>query len=394
VSFSGKNLLSRSEALERLLSQWRPTLPQETVPLAAACGRVLAEHTCSRNTLPICRSAQADGIAVRFADFSQGRPNTFQWQLGRDYAMADTGDDFPDQFDTVIRIEDLDFSYGETFFIKREARIKEGQLISPRGARLEEGEPLLPAGTRLNAVQLNLLAAGGYTEVPVLRRPVVAFIPTGSELIQPGQVPERGQNIDSNSVMIGALLESWGAEALLFPIVKDIQAELRAVIKQALGQTDIVLVNGGSAKGSEDYNEQIVKEYAGWVQHGIASIPGIPVLLALAGGKPLLNLPGPPFAAFSVMDWCVRRLVYAACGQQPPAAALIRARLTEEVKKPPGLEFYLRLYIHEQDGAWLAEPLTMRTRAARAMGLCNALIIGAADSLGWPAGAEIEATLI
>lgn len=385
---------ARAEAVAALLARWTPPVRIQTVPLAEALGRVCAGDLFSRNTLPVCRSSQADGIGVRFDDLKDGVPDS-GWEAGRDYVPADTGDDFEDGFDTVIQVEDLRFSAdGRLAEICPEEPVRRGQLISTRGATLREGELLLRAGTVLQPFHLCLLASAGVTELPVLHRPTAAYIPTGSELVPVGTVPGRGQNVQSNGLMVEAYLRQWGAEARSWPIVRDDEAALDAALSDALRQADIVLMNGGSSRGGEDFTVKLLERRASFLQHGVSCIPGIPVALAMVENTPVVNLPGPPFAAFCALDWAVRPLVFRMLGREPPARPKVRVRLLEPVRKPVGYEFYLRLEVADGPEGRTARPLGWDCRFAEAVSACNALLVLPAGCGGYDAGGLVEAELL
>ncbi len=373
------NLPERGEIIARLYEHWQPVPSHETVKLDAACGRVLAADLESKATLPVCRSAGPDGIAVRVSDFENGVPDTKGWKKGIDFCMADTGDDFDDPFDTVIPIEAVSFLDHGGVELRLDKPLERGQGVSLRGSRLEEGELLLEKGAVLTPWNLNLLASGGYGEVPVIVKPKVIYIPTGSELIDPGSLPARGENIESNGLMIQSLLESWGAQVVRYPICKDIQCNLEDMLQKALLEGDIVLINGGSSKGSEDFNTRMIRSRSTYFQHGARSVPGFPVGAGMVEGKPVINLPGPPMAAFSVVHWCAKALVFRGLGIPVPMPKTTEAILQEEMKAPEKLDFYQRLYLKESSQGILAFPMKQE-RGARCMALCNGLIVLRAGS--------------
>ncbi len=385
--------ITRAKAINALMTRWKPDITTEILPLEQTRGRICAQDVFSQNTLPVCRSSQADGIAVSFADFTDGIPDTSLWKKDLDYATADTGDDFDDTFDTVIQVEDLVYNLSGTFSIVPEAPIVQGQLVSTQGSTLRTGELLLKKGDVVHPMQLCLLAAGGISGLEVVKQPVVAYIPTGNELVHPGRKPQRGQNVESNGLMIRGYLEEWGAVIRTYPILPDDRKLLDETLSDALQNADIILINGGSSKGSEDYTVRLLEERSSFLQHGIKSIPGIPVALAIADGKPVINLPGPPFAAFCALDWCVRALVYQAQGRAMPSPHRVTAVLLQEVRKPAPYEFYLRLKVYRTENGFCAEPLSWGSRFAQAMN-CNALMVIPVGLDGYHKGDVIEADLL
>ncbi|MCL2707463.1 MAG: molybdopterin molybdotransferase MoeA [Dehalococcoidia bacterium] len=387
---------SREETVARLLQRWHHVPCFETVALEQALGRFVAEDLSSHNTLPVCRSSQRDGIAVRYADFMNGLPDVTNWREDIDYATADMGDDFDDDFDTVIQIEDavIDIQ-GKLIGINPKKELQQGQLINHIGATLKENEPLLLKGQSVNPCQLNLLAAAGIGQLKVTSRPKIYYIPTGSELIPRGQIPMRGQNIESNGIMIQSVLTGWQADLFELPIIKDAPAELEKALDQALDKADIVLINGGSSMGCEDFVSELLSRKASWYQHGVRSIPGIPVAVSIISGKPVINLPGPPFAAFCAIDWCVKALIAHWYGCAVPLRRRVRAKLSKSINKSPQFEFYVRLKLDpDENGGYIAKPLTGDNRFAVALGSANALIVLPFGNSGYAESESIEAELL
>lgn len=373
-------LPSRQEVVSELIQRWTPTIGEEIVSLEAAAGRVLKDGLRSKHALPVFRSAGPDGIAVKYTDFEQGMPDLTGWKKGINYCMADTGDDFEDPFDSVIRIEEVTFPEQGGIELSLSRPLEKGQNVSVRGSKLEEDEVLLQAGTILTPLHLNLLASGGYDQVTVVKRPKVIYIPTGSELIPPGTPPARGENVESNGLMVEAMLQSWGAEVVRDPICRDIKADLEARLDDARKEGDIVLINGGSSKGSEDYNTALIRQRSTWFQHGVRSVPGFPVGLGLVNQTPVINMPGPPMAAFSVLHWCVQALVYHGMGIPMPLSRTTTAVLQADLKAPEKLDFYQRMQLQQVDGQLTAMPLSFKDRMAESMALCNGLFVVPAGS--------------
>ncbi len=304
-----KDMATRTEALEKLFAAWEPTRQMEYVPLDQCVGRTLAQTQFSRHTLPLAHVSACDGIAVRSADFSGGMPDTSAWKKGEEYVMADTGDDFPDRYDAVIRIEEVEFLPDGGVKLSCTEPVRPEQSVRPRGSTIREGDRLMEAGLVIRPTDLSALAMGGALLVPVWKQPIVAFMPTGSELIPWDAAPQRGQNIDSNSLTVTEMLREMGADARALPICRDDPEQLRTALHQALETADIVVINGGSSKGGEDYSTRLIRAEGELLQYQVAAVPGRPMALGLIGGKPIINLPGPPLAAYFGADWCLRAIV-------------------------------------------------------------------------------------
>lgn len=350
MKFDYEKSLTRSDALEGILAQWSFSPKTTIVPLEEAYQRVLAEDVYALHSLPVVRSSRCDGIAVRSADFAQGMPATNTWKQGRDYAKADTGDDFPDCFDAIIAIEEVIFcENGGLTVTKNPEEILPGSCINPCGAIVEQGSLVAKSNTLLSPELVAALAVSGFSQVPVIERLKLAFIPTGSELISFGKRPERGQNIDANSLLVKGLVEQWGAELISYPIVPDDRLKLEEVLEEALKSVDVVLINGGSSRGEEDFNSYLIEEKASYFRHGVRAIPGRPIGMAILEGKPVINIPGPVLAAFLAMDWLVRGLVAHYYGIPLSQRQVIEAQLEEDIVKPKLFEKLTRVRIRPNE---------------------------------------------
>lgn len=371
-----ENLPTKTEAMRSLFENWIPNLVgTELVRLQDANERILAKDIYSKNTFPVYRSASMDGIAVCYDALKTA--NTTLWIRDQDYCMADTGDDFPEPFDTVIRIEVVRFldNGGLEIDMDMVGPIERGQCIGLSGSRLKKDELLIKAGAQLTPLQINLLGMGGYVSVPVMRKPRVIYIPTGSELTSIGVIPKRNKNIESNGIMVKQLAEKWGADIVCYPICEDIQSDLSQILDEAIAEGDIVLINGGSSKGSEDFNSSMIENQADFFQHHVRCAPGFPVGIGLIENTPVINIPGPPTATFTVMQWCVRPLIYKANNIDPPIRHTTQARITSELQGSDYMEFYDYAYIEERDGELWITPFDKKMRAAYTMGNCNAFIV-------------------
>ena len=388
--------LTWAEIVKLLLDNWTPARETEYVPVQESLGRVAAKAVRSHNTLPVSRISGADGIAVRSADFKDGIPDTSAWLKNVNFAQADTGDDIPDEFDTVIPVEEICFDDNGKLGFTEEFEYEKNSYVRPAGCMIQNGGAIVSANTRLTPMLLSALALGGLYQIHVLRRPKVVYIPTGNELIPVGQKPMRGQHIETNGLMVSALLKEYGAEAVCFPIIRDDPASLEATLNIALASADIVLINGGSSKGVDDFNARMLKSHADIFYHGVKCAPGRPVAVSLINGKPVINLPGPPLATFLAMEWCVRALVYHWHGLPFPERQTVKARLESPIRKPAEFaeyEFIIRLVISRNGNGYAAKPVGPLSQLA-ALTVPNALFVVPVGVSGYNEGDEIDAGLL
>lgn len=380
---------TREEVLEAIDSKWHAKPAIEWVPIEASLDRILAADLTSKMTFPIYRAAKLDGIAFSYAQYLADEQKTENWQLGRDYAYADTGDDFPDGFDTVIMVEKVDFlENGGLHFL--EPSIEKGENVADRGSTIKAGDFVSKKQRWIRPTDLAAFALSGNTRIPVYQKLKVAFIPTGSELVPLRSLPKRGQMIDCNSLMVQATLEKFGVEPLIYPIVKDITADLEATLQDALTQADLVLINGGSARGKEDYNAGILERMGEVICHGVKAAPGRPLCLAMIGETPVLNIPGPPVATYFGLDWCVSHIIAHYYGTQVPEKAKVQAKMKNECGGPGLADFLCRMELMKNGDAYEAIFLSPRGGAMGQVLSSNGQRILERGNLGFHHGEMID----
>ncbi len=368
---------SKKEAMELMRGAWKPVRGTETVGIDEANGRFAAEDIRAKYNIPVVRSSGMDGICVNFDLLEDGIPDASGWTRGVEYERADTGDDFDDKYDTVLPIEwvrpvdeaavkgcRLELTGG--IIIEPKGRpgpggkgpgpqLERGMNVRPSGSMMKKDTLLLKAGMQITPFDIGSIVAGGYSEVSVMKKPVVAFIPTGSELIGAGEDLQRGQNFDSNSHVVRAMLEMIGAEPLILPVVKDKRAELAEAMDKALAAADIVIINGGSSKGSEDFNTELLDKTGKLLFHWIKAAPGRPMAAAATDdGKLILNIAGPTLAAYYGIAWFVRGLVSDWYGAQIPWGVEREVTAGEDMPAPP-LSILRKMLVSEnEDGELVA----------------------------------------
>lgn len=309
--------------------------------------------------------------------------------------MADTGDDFPDTYDAVVRIEDVAFSENGAPVFRREEPVTAGEGVRPRGSTIREGDLLMEADHVIRPTDLAALAMGGASTVPVWKKPVVAFLPTGSELISWKDAPARGDNIDSNSLMVVAMLQEMGADAFAYPITKDAPEQIRATMEDALSKADIVVINGGSSKGGEDFCTRMIREMGQVIQYQIAAVPGRPMALGLIGDRPVVNLPGPPLAAYFGTDWCLRAIVDKWLNHPKAERCTVVGKLTAPLGPGGPVEILHRMQAKRTaDGTIALTPLNMWANSSASIMASNAQYVMPRFAPRLEAGDSLEVELL
>lgn len=325
----------RHEAMQDVLDAWEFTPAVETVEVTDALGRVAAADVLSKNTLPNKLTSNMDGIAVHFDAFEDGEPDTSTWERGVDWQFCNTGIGMPDDFDTAIPIEWVEVSDDDAHVTLTRMPERRGNATTEVGANLQKGDLLVRAGEQLTPALLAVLNMGGHTQVDVVKKPVVAFIPTGNELVDAGKRLAKGKNVESNAVMICAKLAQWGAEPLRYPIVPDNWNKLEKTLLDAASKADIVVINAGSSKGSDDFTCEILEQRGHMLHHMLAQGPGRHCSAAMLEGTPVIGISGPPMGAEFTTDWMVKPLVDRYLGLPGDYPPLVYALMDEVPERWP-----------------------------------------------------------
>jgi len=322
-------------------------LPGMRVSVADALGRVTAEPVWALRSSPHYHASAMDGYAVR-AEETLGATETspLRLELGSQAIPVDTGDPLPHGKDAVIKIEDthLVAEPAAARYVELISSVAPWQHIRPMGEDMVASELVLPANHRLRPQDLGAIIGSGHTNVSVRRKPRVAILPTGTELVEPGSDPRPGEIVEYNAIMLAAKVEEWGGTATCLPSVVDDLELIKQTVAAALDTHDLVVVNAGSSAGSEDYTAAVFRELGQVLVHGIAIRPGHPVILGVAGHTPVMGVPGYPVSALMTFDLLAGPLVARWLGQPaPPRPASLPATLTRKIFSAAGEDEFLRV---------------------------------------------------
>ena len=370
-------------------------LATERVPLAVALGRVTARAVWANLSSPHYHAAAMDGIAVRAADTvgaSERAPR--QLLLNTQATWVDTGDPLPAGCDAMIMAEQVQELDATTVEIR--AAVAPWQHVRPLGEDMVATELVLPENQRLRPVDLGALAAAGHAQVAVRRQPVVAIIPTGSELVLPEDARDLqpGSIIEFNSLMLAGLVSEWGGVAQRHAPVPDHQEQLRAAVRDAAASADIVVINAGSSAGSEDYTAAIIGELGKVAVHGVAMKPGHPVILGVVSGKPVLGLPGYPVSAVLTAEVFLRPLVFQMQGISAPPRPTVQAIASRKLLSPLGEDEFVRVTLGAVDSRMIATPLTRGAGVITSLMRADGLLRIPRFSEGVHAGEQVTVELL
>lgn len=381
-------MISVEEALARCLALAAP-LPPETVPLAQAAGRWMCTPATARRDQPPFAASAMDGYAVQgdpgpddnFSVIGEaGAGHAFSGQVGPGQAVRIfTGAPVPKGATRIIIQEDV-VRVGDRIILKD--GLDAGLHIRPQGQDFRAGDGLPPRRLRPN--DLALLAAMNIPAVQATRKPVVALVATGDELVMPGEDPAPDQIIASNSFALKALIEAAGGEARLLPIARDTEAELATVLGLAEG-ADLIVTIGGASVGDHDLVGKVAGlEHSFWK---LALRPGKPLMAGRLNGVPMLGLPGNPVSAIVCGHLFLLPMVRAMLGDPAPAPQPLMARLTVDLPANGPRAHYMRARLTPGDGMPEIAPFDRQDSALLSiLGQADALLLRPVDAPACRAG--------
>ncbi|ABW17783.1 molybdopterin molybdotransferase MoeA [Alkaliphilus oremlandii] len=359
---------SREEYIELATSLAKFDRRTEIVSLKESVGRVTAKDIYALHTLPNQPTSAMDGIAVRFEAFTSKEVDPTAWELGKEYVFSNTGVAIPTEYDTAIPIEHVKFDNNNRLHINKIPSCR-GENVVPRGKNMKEGELLVPAEYVITPLQLGVLASGGICEIEVIAKPKVAIIPTGNELVPAGAVLPLGKNIETNSIVLEALIKEWGGEPIVYPIIPDDPVYIYDILYHALKQSDMVIFNGGSSKGTHDFGKEILGKIGQVYAYEVAHGPGKHTSLTVAGNKLIVGLVGPPGGTELTAPWYVKPLINKYLCKPDVQAPKLEVKLLNEISSSAPFDFYIQLIVSQQDGEYVATRIKMfnATRAQLAV---------------------------
>ena len=337
----------------------RHSMEAQSVPTIDSVHRVTSAPVFARVSSPHYHASAMDGIAVKAAaTFGATLTAPRQLIVGKDAFYVDTGGLVPHGCDAVIMIEEVYYPDPDNSnLVEIRASATPWQHIRSIGEDIVATEMILPSYHRIRPFDLGAMLNGGVFQVDVLKKPVVAVIPTGSELVPPEKPPKPGEITESNSYMFEAAVRSWGGEPLRWPIVKDEPEAIREAMQQAANQSNLVLVSAGSSAGRRDHTFDVLSQLGEVLVHGVAMKPGKPVILGKIDPVPVVGVPGYPVAAYMALELFVMPLLFCWQKQNPPAHFQGEAYISRRVLSSLKDEEFLRLKMGKVDERLVATPL-------------------------------------
>ncbi|HHY34068.1 MAG TPA: molybdopterin molybdotransferase MoeA [Firmicutes bacterium] len=428
-----------AEAWKTLCSYWTPApLGVETLSLLESLGRVLAVEVRSREDLPPYSRATVDGYAVIAKDTfgaSQALPSMLrvvgEIPMGKvpeialspgEAARISTGGVLPEQADACVMLEHTVLL--EDGVVLVEKPVAPGENVVRKGEDIPRGQVVLAAGRVLGPYELGALAATGETSVPVVKKPTVAVISSGDEIVPAGTTPAPGEIRDINSYSLAAsVIKALGTPVLL-GISRDTYEDVRRFVEAGIDRAELVVISGGSSVGTKDVVLKVLSDLGppGVVVHGVAVRPGKPVILAVCRGKPVFGLPGHPVSCLTAFDLFVLPAIVRAYrgtlglgdesltpGPSLGRAGLLRAptgplrtgmapnsvtaRLSRNLSSAPGREDHIRVKLREEEGVLWADPVLGKSGLISVMVNSDGEIVIPLEREGLRAGEEVVVKL-
>jgi molybdopterin molybdotransferase len=414
------SLLSVTAAQERILNHFK-TVESVTLSLDQCAGRVLASDIISSD-LPLFDNSSVDGFALIAADLttppiSAGRTLRVVGDIpagsASDIVISQgqaarimTGAPMPKGADAVIMVEDTDFNTREPGKAAPEnvivyKTIKPGENIRFRGMDIKSGRKVLFTGQRLRAQDVGLLAMLGVAQVNIYRKPLIALLSSGDELIRVDSPLEPGKIRDTNSFTLTALITEAGCEVISLGVAPDRSDAIQFLFEQAVGvNADLILSSAGVSVGAFDFIKNVIEANGSLDFWRVNMRPGKPLAVGDYKGLPFIGLPGNPVSAFVGFEVFVRAALAKLAGQintgisRTPGRPKVQVRLAENIESD-GRESYLRAIIDEQEGVFSAK-LTGHQGSGNLLSLvqANALLIIPAGVKSLAIGAKVDAWLL
>ena len=402
------------EALNRLKHALQDSnlwgvLEIETIPLDEnALGRVTAEPIWAKLSSPHYHASAMDGFAVRAVATNGALPSKpVVLQIGPEAEYVDTGDPLPDWANAVIPIENVE-SLDEQGDITSEIRTPKSirirasvppwSQVRPLGEDIVATQLVLPSGHVLKPADLGAIAASGHQKINVARKPKVAILPTGTELVPIGSTLKAGDILEYNSLVLAAQIKSMGGEATRYPITEDNFDLICERVREAAQSYDLILLNAGSSAGAEDYSASVVEKLGQLLVHGVAVRPGHPVILGtIDRGQssivPIIGVPGYPVSAALTIDIFVEPLIATWLGRRPKEFPTATAILTRKIVSPPGDDDFVRVAVGKVGDKLLAAPLSRGAGVITSLVQADGLALIPRGTQGMEAGESVQIRL-
>ncbi|VVB95667.1 Uncharacterised protein [uncultured archaeon] len=394
-----KKIMNADHARELFLKALAPLTGYELLPIEESDGRIAAEEIIAGMDVPHYRRAAMDGFAVRASDtLGAGGNSPVMLKLGKNVekgvcGRVHTGSPVPEGADAVVMLEDTVFhdSMVEIF-----TQIHPFKNVGEIGEDVQKGETVIEEGHRLRPCDIAVLASLGIENVKVAKKPRVAIIPTGEELVPRRKRTLRdGEVYETNGLMADLYIRKWGGITRLHDIVTDDPAKIKEAITSAL-DTDLIIISGGTSVGKRDYVPAVVGSMGELLVHGVGISPGKPSAIGMINGKPVVCMPGYPVAGIVALYWFARPALWKIGRVPDEPEKIVRAILAEKITSRTGYMTFTRVRLETPHaGSYRAIPLaTSGAGILSSVSKADGFVIISENVEGRSAGEEVEVVLI
>jgi len=389
-----KKIVNADEAKELFLSAFSPLSDVELLPVEDCDGRVIAENMIANINVPHYRRAAMDGFAARASDtLGAGRSSPVVLKLGERIGKGTcvkvhTGSPVPKGADAVVMLEDavLRGSDVEIF-----TQVHPFKNVSEIGEDIQKGDVIIKEGRRLRPCDIAVLASLGISDVKVFRKPLVAVIPTGEELVARGKRElKEGEVYETNGLMASLYIKKWGGNARLLDILPDNPEKIKKAIMSNL-DADMIIVSGGTSVGRRDYVPDVVRALGSLLVHGVGISPGKPTALGIIKGKPVVCMPGYPVAGIVALYFFARAALRKLGHIPDETDRSVRAVLAEKIASRIGYKTFARVRLENGKAIPLA---TSGAGILSSVSKADGFVIIPENVEGYEKGEEVEVLLI
>jgi molybdopterin molybdotransferase len=396
------------EAQKIILEKLQPLEP-EKIPLLNTVGAVLQEDICAQRDNPPADNSAMDGYALPFNDISSlDQNNPLSLKVVEDIPAGQkptksihpgeasrimTGALVPSGADTVVMVEDTEKKNGSVLILKPQ---KKGSHVRKQGEDFKKGDILLSKGDLVTSLNIAIIATAGYAKLSVNRKPVVAILSTGDELVDVGAKAEDHQIINSNTYLLASKVLESGAKPMLLGIVRDRKDDIKEKLKSA-DEADIIITSGGVSVGDYDFVKDAIQDLGSDIVFWkIAMKPGKPLTFSMLNKRPLFGLPGNPVSSFVSFEQFVRPAILKMSGHTDLFRKTILATLTEDIKKKnDGRRHFLRSTLTYINGSYSVSRLSGQGSSMLAsLASANSLLIIPESETELKSGQQVEVQVL
>lgn len=388
-----KKRINADEARGLFLNAFQPLSYTEILPIEDCDSRIIAEDIIASVNVPNYRRAAMDGFAVSASDtMGAGTGSPLILKLGKRIekgacVQVHTGSPMPEGADAVVLIEDTVLHGGK---VEVFTQIHPFKNMGDIGEDIQKGEIVLKEGHRLRPCDIAVLASLGIKNIAVFRKPLVAVIPTGEELVPRGMETKEGEVYETNGLMASLYVMKWGGNAKLLDIVTDDPEKIKEAVMNAL-YADMILISGGTSVGKRDYVPEVIGSSGNLLVHGVGISPGKPTALGMIKGKPVVCMPGYPVAGMVALYFFARAALRKLGHIPDEQDRTVRAVLSEKIPGRIGYKTFARVKLSNGK----ADPLaTSGAGILSSVSKADGFVIIPPNVEGYGKGEEVEVVLI